>query len=113
MGNHANHFRNDFSRFAQFHRISNPDVFFRNVVLIMQGSPADGRAGNTDWLKIADWSQHACTADIHFNIQQLGFFFFRRIFKCFRPFGKFGRAAKRTALDKIIDFYNGTIRRIP
>ena len=109
MCNGADDFRDNFPCLPHQNGIPDPEVLFRNKILIVQDSPADGCPGQLDRIKHRRWRTGAGTSHLNFNIAQDRFLFFRRIFESDSPPRKFGGRPQSFALGKIIHLNYGAV----
>ena len=103
MRGHFQHFGDNIARFSDDDSVADGNVFFADEIFVVKRCAADGRAGKQYGGQHGCRCKHARSADVDFNIQQCGFFFFGRIFKSHRPFREFGGAAERLTLCEVID----------
>ena len=80
FGEDPHHLRDDVAGLANHHRVADPDILLPQVILVMQGGPADRGTGHLDGLEQGERRDGAGTADIDHDVQDLGGLLLGRIF---------------------------------
>ena len=98
------HFRNDFRRFVDDHRVPDADIFFQNEIFVMQCSAAHGAAGQFHRRQHSSRGQNARAAHLDHDVFQFGPGLFRRVFIGDGPAGVLPRGAQQLLLPHRVDF---------
>ena len=103
------HLGNDLARFADNDGIADADALFLDEIPVVQSRAADGCACQKHRLKDSHGSEHARSADVDFNIEQLCRLLLGRIFVGFRPFRVLRGAAELLSHREVIHLYDRAV----
>ena len=82
---HPQNFRNDLAGFDDHHPVADPHIEPFDLVFVVQGSPADGGAGDEHRFQFRNWRDGPGAPDLHADSQHFGLRFLGLVFVRRRP----------------------------
>src|SRR5690606_7503667 len=106
------HGGDDFTGFLDEHGGADADVFFRDLVLVVQGGAGDGGAGDEDWRELGDGGEHAGAADLDGDGVEGGFLLLGEELVGGGPARGARGEAEFFALGAVEHFHDGSVRAV-
>ena len=106
---HFHDLRDDLPRLLNDDGVPHPDIFFRDIVLVVQRGIGDGGARQAHRREHRLGGQHAGSAHLHHDVQHLGGLLLRRVLEGHRPLGELGGGAQLLPVRQAVHLDDGAV----